>query len=362
MTQRLPSSLTSLDAAVATLCRGLQAVTPEQVLLADALNCIAANMPLPAPFPPCDTAILDGWAFTSGHLVGASSYSPLPLAVAPCWVEAGEPMPESCDCVLDDDVVDASGPLVQVVSEAFPGQGVRRAGGDIAAREPFIAVGHPIRVLDLVRARAAGYATLRVRRPRLRLTNMSTDPNNGLTSSMIGELARAEGAAVSHGDAACLTGNPCDLLITIGGTGVGRRDAAVTALAERGTVLAHGLSLLPGRTTAIGTIAKVPVIALPGRPDQAVAGWWTLALPALDVLTKRFRRPMRTLPLARKIASAVGVSEIALLRQTDSEWAPLTVGDLSLDAIAGADAWRLIPSESEGFAAGALIDAYMLKA
>ena len=360
--QRLPSSLTSLDAALAMLCRGRQTLAPEQVALAEALHCIAADMPLATSSPACDMAAVDGWAFTASHLVGASSYSPLPLAVAPDWVEVGQPMPEGCDCVLDDDVVDASGPLLQVISEGFPGQGVRRAGSDIAAGASLIAAGHPIRALDLVRVRAAGCAALRVRRPRLRLINMSTRPDNGLTASMIGDLARAEGAAVSHRDAADFAAEDCDLLISIGGTGVGRQDAAVTALAERGDVHAHGLSLLPGRTTAIGTIAGVPVIALPGRPDQALAGWWTLALPVLDVLTGRVRRPTKTLPLARKIASAVGVCEIALLRETASEWLPLAVGDLSLDAIAAADAWRAIPADSEGFAAGAPVDAYMLKA
>jgi hypothetical protein len=40
---------------------------------------------------------------------------------------------------------------------------------------------------------------------------------------------------------------------------------------------------------------------------------------------------------------------------------PLAVGDLSLDAIASADAWCAIPADSEGFAANTLIDAYMLK-
>jgi molybdopterin molybdotransferase len=360
--QRLPPSLTSLDAAQAMLCHRLQAVTPEQVMLADALGSIAADMSLSASFPGCDTAVLDGWAFAARDLVGASSYSPLPLAVAPRWVEVGQPMPQGCDCVLDDDVVDASGPLVQVVAEAFPGQGVRRAGSDIAATEKFIAAGHAIQALDLVRARAAGLATLYVRRPRLRLINMSTTANDDLTSSMIAELARAEGALVSWGEVGDLDAVACDLLITVGGTGVGRCDGAITALAQRGTVLAYGISLLPGRTTAVGNIANVPVIALPGQPDQALSGWWTLALPALDRLAARWPRPTKSLPLARKIASAVGVAEIALLRQTQSEWVPLAVGDLSLDAIAGADAWCAIAADSEGIAAGMPVDAYMLKA
>ena len=79
-------------------------------------------------------------------------------------------------------------------------------------------------------------------------------------------------------DAASIAGafdaSACDLLLTIGGSGVGRTDAAVAALAQRGEVIAHGIALQPGRTAAVGRIGTIPVIALPGAPDQALAAWW----------------------------------------------------------------------------------------
>jgi hypothetical protein len=66
------------------------------------------------------------------------------------------------------------------------------------------------------------------------------------------------------------------------------------------------------------------------------------------------------LPLARKIASTVGIAEIALLGRKDDSWVPLAVGDLSYGAMLAADAWLLIPGGSEGFAAGTPVGAYML--
>jgi molybdopterin molybdotransferase len=358
--QRLPPSLTSLDAALAMLSDGLHAVTSQDVLLADALGSVAAEMPTAKPFPLRDIAIIDGWALAARDLVGASSYAPLQMTVAPCWVEAGDGMPQGCDCVVAADAVDASGPQAQVMTEAVPGHGVRRRHSDIAAG-PVIAAGHPIRALDLLRARVAGYTRLTVRRPRVRLVNTVATPKNSLTGQSIVDLALAAGAVVTQSDSASLTGDACDLLVSIGGTGVGRADGTIIALAQSGTVLAHGIALQPGWTTAIGIIEKTPVIALPGAPDQALAAWWTLALPVLDRLAGRVLRPMATLPLARKIASGVGVAEIALLRQTNASWMLLAVGDLSLDAIAAADAWCAIPAGSEGFAAGTPVDAYMLK-
>ncbi|MFZ2157887.1 MAG: molybdopterin-binding protein, partial [Bradyrhizobium sp.] len=142
---------------------------------------------------------------------------------------------------------------------------------------------------------------------------------------------------------------------------VGRTDATVTALARRGTLIAHGIALQPGRTSALGRIGKTPVVALPGAPDQAFAAWWTLALPALDRLSGRRSRRTLNLPLARKIASGVGIAEIVLLRREQGVWVTLAAGDLSLDAIARAEAWLVVPGGAEGFAAGAPVDAFMLR-
>jgi molybdopterin molybdotransferase len=72
-------------------------------------------------------------------------------------------------------------------------------------------------------------------------------------------------------------------------------------------------------------------------------------------------RDYLTLPLERKIASSVGIAEIVLLEQIEEAWMPLAVGQLSLEAIARADAWLAVPGGSEGFAAGAPVGAYILR-
>src|SRR5207248_5780952 len=267
---------------------------------------------------------------------------------------------------VDADSVDQTGPLVQVLAEAMPGQGVRRAGGDIGAGTVLAEAGRQVLPGDLLIARAAGVEKVAVRRPRLRIVNV---PSGTITANLIVESARGRGAEVIFAEAAsrdaasiaeALDGG-CDLLITVGGSGVGRTDATIVALAERGEVHAHGIALQPGRTAAIGTVGETPMVALPGAPDQAWAVWLTLAVPALDRLTGR--RPQRTvtLPLARKIASHVGLAEIVLLARNDGAWMPLATGDLRLETIARADGWVLVPGGSEGFAAGAEVDAYMLR-
>jgi molybdopterin molybdotransferase len=370
VTQRMPASLTPLDTALAALLDGLDPVAACDLALAEALGCVAATMPPLKAVPAFDMAVVDGWAFRSGDLVGASSYSPLALAGSPVWVEAGDRMPEGCDCVVDSDSVEQTGPLFQVSAEAIPGHGVRRLGGDIAQGNSVIATGQRIRALDLLIARAAGLDRLSVRRPRLRVIDIPATAGNAVTFHLIAESARVAGADVICAEAGgrdapsiakALDAEPCDLTVTIGGTGVGHTDATVEALAVCGALLAHGIALQPGRTAAIGRIANCPVIALPGAPDAALAGWWTLALPMLDRLCGSRPRQATTLPLARKIASGVGITEIVLLKMTDDAWMPLATGDLALETIARADAWLAVPAGCEGYAAGTPVDAYMLR-
>src|SRR6266702_4793431 len=191
--QRLPASLTTLVVALAAILRGVEPVSPAELPLEQALGCIAADMPPLAAHPPRDVAASDGWALQANDLVGASSYSPLPLVKTPHWVEAGDAMPEGCDCVLDADAVDQAGPIGQVVTEAIPGQGVRRAGHDIAEGSSAAEAGRRVLPRDLLIARAAGLSDLKVRRPRLAIVNI---PLGTLTASLIAESARNAGAEV----------------------------------------------------------------------------------------------------------------------------------------------------------------------
>jgi molybdopterin biosynthesis enzyme len=352
-------SLTSLEAAHRFLT--VAPVAPTVMPLERALRRVAAAMPpLTQSYPAHDIATRDGWAVPSGSIVGASSYSPAVLAVPPIWVETGEHMPAGCDCVLDPGMVEQAGSLVQVIAEAAPGFGIRRAGDDIAPGAAVLTEGRQLSALDLLVARAAGLTDVPVRYPRVRIVDVAPARGPSASATFIAEASRAAGADVAciaaNRDAASIAkaigADDCDLVLTVGGTGVGRSDSTAAALASRGALLVHGLALQPGRTTAIGRLGACPVIALPGAWHQALGAWWTLAEPTLDRLS--LRRPLRatTLPLARKIASAPGMADIVLLKEENGAWMPLAIGDLSLDHVSRADAWLVVRGDSEGYAAG----------
>ena len=215
-----------------------------------------------------------------------------------------------------------------------------------------------------------GLETMKVRRPKLRILNVPASNGDDKTAQLVQEVARCAGAEVTFVEAASRDANSiaaeletkaCDLLITIGGSGVGRTDATVLAISQCGEVIAHGLALRPGATSAVGRIGSTPLIALSGSAADAMAAWWALGLPVLDRLSGRQPRETTILPLARKLASGVGITEIAVLKRDGGNWLPLALGDLPFQAILQASAWLAIPGNSEGFAAGTPVGAYMLR-
>jgi len=371
MTQRLPAALTPLNVALHSLLDGVKPVEPIDVSLADSVGRIAAPIaPLQTAHPVFSIAVADGWAMRARDIVGASSYSPLPLAASPIWVEAGDRLPEHCDCVLDADMVEQTGLMFQVLAEAVPGQGIRRAGDDVSAGRSIISPGRQVTARDILALHAVGLDRIQIRSPRVCVIDVTSTDGCVASSQFILEFVKAAGARAvgvrTKGRAAAsisaaMDEGAYDMLITVGGTGLGRADATVQALAARGVVLAHGLALQPGRTAAVAKIGTTPVIAAPGAPDHALAVCLMLVQPALDLLTARSPRQDIVRPLARKISSSIGVAEIVLLESLDDKWMPIATGQLSLDAIARSEAWFVVPGDSEGYAAGTAVGAFSLR-
>lgn len=361
------AELTPVEVALALLTEGLRPVAATSLVLSEALGRVAAEAaPLAGPLPDADRATIDGFAFRAADLLGASAYSPVVPAGPLQWVEAGNALPAGCDCVVEPGLVDRTGPLVEIGGEVVAGHGVSRCGEDLPAGFVPVVAGRPIRAVDLLIARQAGLTALPVRRPLLSILDIGGAAEGGASTELVAATARTAGAAIditsvardvaAIGDAVDAADG--DLVVLIGGTGEGRGDVTAEAMAARGILLAHGIALAPGTTAAIGRRRAVPVIALPGAPDQALASFWTLALPVIDRLSGRIRPPARTLPLARKIASAVGLTEIVLLRETNGSWLPLATGRLPLHRLAEADAWLAVPGDSEGHAAQTPVAAF----
>ena len=365
-----PGALTSLEAARTLLLGALKPVGADLVMREEALGCICAEpLIVGVVQPPRPIALRDGWAMRSEHLAGASSYAPVFLTTQPIAVETGEPLPPGCDCVIDHHGLDLGGPMPQALIEALPGENVRRPGEDVAAGGVLFARGHRLRLIDLANLQALGIEHLPVRRPHVMMIDTPARDGARATCDFLQRAFVAAGARVTLRACAdrsaaaigtSLEAAKADLILLLGGTGLGASDHTLEALETFGVVHLQGVALEPGRTVAIATVAGTPVIAIPALFEQALGAWLGLVEPALDQLTVRQPSASLRLPLTQKIASRVGVAEVALLRRQGDAFAPLAIGELPQQSLCAATHVTIIPAGSEGHAAGELVDAFPL--
>lgn len=329
MTGRLLSVAEVLAPALAVL----KPVTPTRITLRDALGVMPmAAILAPHALPAGNIALRGGHAVTALDLVGASSHSPVMLPAMPPRVSAGEPLPGRADAVLPPEGLADEGAFAEVTRTVAPGESVRFAGQDLAVGGLLVPAGVPLAARHLLALALAGIEAIETRRPLVRLPD-DVKP----AAAWLATTCRALGCGISA------PGEQADLAL-------GWSDAHAPVLA-----------LNPGDSARLcHATGHPPMILLPPRFDGMIAAFVALALPLIERLGDR-RAATGSRPLARKIASTVGIAEIVLLRSVPEGYRPLAIGDITLAALVEADRIALIPPESEGAAAGSMLAAWPLE-
>lgn len=319
-------SLTPLGQCLARALDSLMPVPPAWVETASAAGLVlAADLCLPHDQPPVAEALREGFAVAALDLLGASAGSPVPLA-APVRVMPGGALPAGTDAVLPEDGTETGAGLNEAIRPVSPGEGVRRAGHDGRAGTVIARAGTRVAPRHMLIAARAGIARLAVRRPRVAVA--LDDPAGA---------AFARGWVAALG--ACVVEGPAELILRTADDHAPR------------------LALAPAETAWLarteGEVGGAALIlTVPARFDGTVAACLALALPALARLSGA--APVaRTLPLARKLTSTVGLSEMVLLAEEAGHWLPQPAGTLTLSGLAAATAFAILPPESEGLPAGA---------
>jgi molybdopterin molybdotransferase len=361
--------LVSLDEARTAFLAKIKPVASTSMATSKAGGLVLAeDVVAAADIPPTALALERGYAIASRASVGASSYLPNTLGEMPPLLEAGEALPAGSDSILDPADLRQTSGGAEIIASVAPGRHVRQAGGDLTAGRVIAAAGTRLSGSQVAVLRAAGVSEVPIRVPSV---VVMAPKGSCFPASLVMDLVARTGADVSiaYVPEARLAGAlpstaSADLALVAGWNGPAFK-SAVGALSAAGQLVAGDLAVNPGVAMACGFIdpqaRSAPVILLPGRIEETLAGWLLLARPALDQLAGfTAPRPTTVLPLARKIASAPGTVDLALVKRQIDRWKPLGIGDISWAAIAEADAWLAIAAESEGFAAGEIVEAEFL--
>jgi molybdopterin molybdotransferase len=325
--------------------------------------------------PPQHVAAWDGWALAAALTQGSGPYSPVPLPSDTPWLESGCLLPPGADAVLPDSAV-VEGPLPQIVESIAPGEGVRRPGEDVNDGVVICRAGERLRATCLPALHVCGVESVTVHEPRISLIccgdELAADPARDGVGPFLAALLVREGAEVltrplvpddaeAIASAIRQAAEAADLVLLVGGTGMGRGDKAAEALAGAGRLVLHGLGARPGTTAGFGAAGKAAIVLVPGRWDDAYAAWLLLIRPAVRRLTGM--RPLQRLlaRLTRKVSSAVGLLDMVPVRWTGPGLVePLAVGALPPGVMAAADAVLLVPPAAEGYNAGADVELELL--
>ena len=355
-------ALTPLAAVEAWIDALVAAVAPHEVAIADAVGRILAEDVRAALRPAVPIALRDGWAVDAAATQDASSYAPAPLSAA-VRVDVGAPLPPGTDAVAELDAIEVREDRAQAIAAVTPGEGVLAAGADVNGASPLLGRGCRISAHVAAALTAAGVVHVRVRAPRLSVISphLAPDPIIAAAMALVMRGIKDTGGTVIEQTNAepldkALGRQDVDAIMLIGGTGSGRDDRSVAALARLGRVEAHGIAISPGDTTGFGTIGARPVLLLPGRLDGALAAWLLLGQPLMRRLTaSRAVPPAVPARLSRKVTSQLGLAELVPVRFADGAAEPLAARYWPLQSLARADGYFVVAPDHEGYPEGSSV-------
>jgi molybdopterin molybdotransferase len=154
-----------------------------------------------------------------------------------------------------------------------------------------------------------------------------------------------------------------DVILVSGGSSVGSEDHAPRLVAELGELAIHGVAMRPSSPAGVGRIGGTLVFLLPGNPVSCLCAYDFFAGRAIRLQGGRSgdwpHRSVRA-QVARKIVSAIGRVDYCRVRIVDGAVEPIALSGASvLSSTTRADAFVIVPAESEGYGPGSEVVAYL---
>lgn len=293
----------------------------------------AEDVKAPSDLPPFSTSHMDGFAVRAVDLRGATTENPIrlkttgqsPLGGAvqkslrrgeAVRVATGSRIPVGADTVIRSEMVKESGGGILVESELGRGTCVYRRGDDVRRGDLILARGRAVRAQDIGVLLALGVLKVKVSEvlkvavlaTGSELTD-ATDFTVGRVrdshSPMFLQLLKAQGCqpvnmgivrdereAVVSRLRKALTKS--DLVLTLGGTSVGRHDVVGDAVSALGPeVIYHGIRMDRGRVTGVAAVRGKAVLMMPGPIQGAMSAFILFGLPLIRYLGNRTEPEVR---------------------------------------------------------------------
>jgi molybdopterin molybdotransferase len=381
------------------LAERVRALPAESVALVECIGrVLAEDVTARVDVPGFARSAMDGYAVRGEDTFGASDYDPIALDLVgislpgkphdgpvgkgeAVRIMTGAPVPEGADAVVMAEVCEEIVGRVRVRDAVAPMKNVGAVGEDVRSGDLLLRRGRVLRPQDAGVLSSVGRGEIAcVRRPRVRLVITGDEllPAGSVpggarivdsNSVVLRGLVARDGAEllpfeilpdVPERIAAAMNDAGADIVLVSGGSSVGQEDHAPRLLEELGTLDYHGVSMRPSSPAGVGRIGERFVFLLPGNPVSCLCAYEFFAGPVVRARGGRSRAwPHRRvrLPLARKIASAIGRTDYVRVAIEKGRAVPLaTSGASILSSTVRAAGCVIVPREQEGAPEGGEVE------
>jgi len=360
--------------------------------------------------PPFDRAAMDGYAVVAEDTYGASESSPVILRVVgevlagesgkvcvsrgcAVRISTGAPVPEGANAVVPVEECECFGDHIKVYRQVPPWKNVDRRGEDIRKGEILMTRGSMIAPVDVAALASCEIEKVRVfRKVRISLIFVGDElvelgekrgegqvinSSGPMLRALLSELPVDISAYVKIGDDLSEIKSKLrevlprsDVIVTVAGTSVGKRDLIPLAVLEiGGKILTHGVTQMPGRPVLLSLVDHKPLIGLPGYPVATYISFMNFVRPVVEKLAGISGAPVTPEIWARlgsRVPSRPGVRHyvrVKIVKEKDGFVAlPVRISGAGIvSSLLRADGLLVVPENVEGFQEGEIVKVKLMR-
>lgn len=362
--------------------------------------------------PGFNRAAVDGYAVRAKDAYGASETSPLTfdvtghseIGVRPVAsvtrqqairIATGAPLPEGADAVIMVEYTEKiSDGKIEVYQSIPPLGNVSLKGEDVKKREKVLTSGIILRPQEIGMLAAMGNKIIKVvKKPRIAIFSTGNELIEPGEKGEIGQIPDSNRSTIiamtrNFGGhvldlgiakdtirsvkAKLMKGLEANMIVVSGSTSIGEKDLlpeTVNSLGEPG-VIVHGISMRPGKPTALAALETTPIILLPGSPIAAMIAFEVFGRAVLGKMlgmsSQQMKRPTVWARVSRRIPSSLGNKTFVrvLLEEVRGEYVaePIRIsGSGIISSMIKANGLVIIPENKEGYEEKERVKVILLK-
>lgn len=372
-----------------TFLDNFEALGNERIMAEDSLDRVTYEAVFARKCDPMyNAAAMDGIVVVANDTIGASDQSPLTLTLNEDFefINTGNAIPSKFDSVIMiEDVLIIDDKHIQIIRPSFPWQHIRVKGESIAQGEMVLPSKHTIRPQDISAILASGNSHVFVyKNPKLGIIPTGNEMVTKVEDLVDGKLMESNShmfSALAHEIGAIAKRYPIveddkelleksilkavsenDVVIVNAGSSAGTKDYTREVLEKLGSVFAHGFAIKPGKPTILAIVKGKAVIGVPGYPVSANLVFTLFVKRLLLKLASRKEKDeiIMQATLTKNIVSSFKNTDIVRVTlgyvYGTLVASPMSGGAAKIMNLVNSDGVIVVPRNSEGYAAGSLVD------